>query len=226
MQFEIKGTPFPVLTCDVSSGESMVCQKGAMCWMSPNMEMSTNAGGGIGKMFSRAISGESIFQNIYTAKGGDGHIAFASSFLGTILPMQVSAGNSIVAQKKAFLASESNVSFEIFFQEKIGAGFFGGEGFIMQKFSGNGYVFLEIDGSVVEYTLKKDEVMLIDTGYLAAMETTVGISIEKVKGLKNMVFGGEGLFNTKVTGPGKIWLQTMPLSQMCSTIAPYVVTNK
>lgn len=225
MRYEIKGSPLPVVICQLENGEALKTEKGAMSWMSPNMEMTTNAGGGIGKMFSRAFSGESIFQNVYTARGGAGLIAFASSFPGNIMPMQVSAGKSIVAQKSAFLASESGVDMSIFFQKKLGAGFFGGEGFIMQKLSGNGLVFLEIDGSVIEYDLAAGQSLLVDTGYLAAMEETVSIDIESVKGIGNALFGGEGLFNTRITGPGHVWLQTMPISAVAGSIRPFIQTG-
>ncbi len=225
MRYEIKGSPLPVVICQLENGEALKTEKGAMSWMSPNMEMTTNAGGGIGKMFSRAFSGESIFQNIYTARGGAGLIAFASSFPGNIMPMQVSPGKSIVAQKSAFLASESGVDMSVFFQKKLGAGFFGGEGFIMQKLSGNGLVFLEIDGSVIEYDLAAGQSLLVDTGYLAAMEETVSIDIESVKGIGNALFGGEGLFNTRITGPGHVWLQTMPISAVAGSIRPFIPTG-
>lgn len=221
MKFEIKGSPLPVVIMTLESGESVNTQKGAMSWMSENMKMETNAGGGIGKMFSRAFSGESMFQNVYTAKGGPGLLACASTFPGDILPVEVNAGRTIVAQKSAFLASERGVNMEMFFQKKVGAGFFGGEGFIMQKFSGNGVVFLEIDGSIVEYDLQAGQSMMIDTGYLAAMDATVSIDIETVKGVGNMLFGGEGFFNTKITGPGHVWLQTMPVSQVANCLRPY-----
>lgn len=225
MRYEIKGSPLPVVICQLENGEALKTEKGAMSWMSPNMEMTTNAGGGIGKMFSRAFSGESIFQNIYTARGGAGLIAFASSFPGNIMPMQVSPGKSIVAQKSAFLASESGVEMSVFFHKKFGAGFFGGEGFIMQKLSGNGLVFLEIDGSVIEYDLAAGQSLLVDTGYLAAMEETVSIDIESVKGIGNALFGGEGLFNTRITGPGHVWLQTMPISAVAGSIRPFIPTG-
>lgn len=221
MKYEIKGTPLPVVICTLAPGESMSTERGAMSWMSPNMRMSTNAGGSIGKAFSRMFSGESMFQNTYTAEGREGMIAFASSFPGEILAVPISGGSGIVAQKTAFLASESTVSMEVFFQKKLGSGFFGGEGFIMQRFSGQGMLFLEIDGSVIEYELARGEAMLIDTGYLACMEATVSIDIEAVKGLGNMVFGGEGLFNTRVTGPGRIWLQTMPASAIAGVLQPF-----
>jgi len=225
VKYEIKGTPLPVVVCNLEAGESLKTEKGAMSWMSGNMQMETNAGGGLGKMFSRAISGESIFQNVYTSQGGPGMIAFASSFPGNILAMEVSANRTVIAQKSAFLASEKDVNMEIFFQKKLGAGFFGGEGFIMQKFTGNGMVFLEIDGSIVEYDLAPGETMILDTGHLAVMDGTVSIDIQTVKGVGNVLFGGEGLFNTKVTGPGHIWLQTMPASNVASALSPYLVKN-
>lgn len=193
--------------------------------MSPNMQMSTNAGGGIGKMFSRAVSGESMFQNKYTAVSGVGEIAFASSVPGHILPVEISASRTIVAQKSAYLASSPDVDLSIFFQKKIGAGFFGGEGFIMQKLSGSGIAFLEIDGSIVEYDLAQNESILIDTGYLAAMDATCSVDIETVKGIGNALFGGEGFFNTRVSGPGHIWLQTMPISSIAGSIRPYIPTG-
>lgn len=226
MQYEIKGTPLPVVICNVDAGESMITEKGGMSWMTPNMSMNTNAGGSFGKAMSRVFSGESMFRNVYTAEGGPGQIAFASSFPGEILAINVSPTNTIVAQKSAFLASESGVATSIHFQRKFGAGFFGGEGFIMQKFEGNGVVFLEIDGSVITYDLQPGQSLLIDTGYLAAMDATVSIDIESVKGIGNKLFGGEGFFNTKVTGPGRVWLQTMPASAVASSVAPYMTTNR
>lgn len=221
MEYQIKGTPFPVVICRLGANESMSCQRGGMAWMSPNMQMQTNAGGGLGKLFSRAISGESIFQNIYTAQGGVGEIAFSASVPGNILPVQISPSKTIVAQKSSFLASETSVELSIFFQKKIGAGFFGGEGFIMQKLSGNGMAFLEIDGSLIEYDLNANESILVDTGYLAAMDSTCSIDIETVKGIGNAFLGGEGFFNTRVSGPGHIWLQTMPLCALAGSLKPY-----
>ncbi len=225
MKYEIKGTPLPVVICTLDRDESMKTEKGAMSWMSPNMEMTTNAGGSVGKAFSRMFSGESMFQNIYTARGGPGMIAYASSFPGEIKAFQIDGAHEIVAQKSAFLASDSGVEMSIFFQKKFGAGLFGGEGFIMQKFSGNGMVFLELDGSIMEYELSAGQSLLIDTGYLAAMDATVSIDIESVKGIGNKLFGGEGFFNTRVTGPGKVWLQTMPASSVAGAIAPFISTG-
>ncbi len=221
MRYEIKGTPLPVVICYLAANESLKCEKGAMSWMTPNLNMTTNAGGGVGKMLSRALSGESMFQNVYTAMGGDGMIAMASSFPGEIKAIDV-AQMPIVAQKSAFLGSEAGVNMEIFFQKKLGAGFFGGEGFIMQRFSGQGVVFLEFDGAIIDYQLNPGQSILVDTGCLAAMEASCSIEIERVQGLKNVMFGGEGLFNTRVTGPGHVWLQTMPASNLAAVVSSYI----
>ena len=209
MRFEVQGTPMPVAICYLEAGESVKTEKGAMSWMSPNLRMETE-GGGIGKMFSKAFSGESMFHNIYTAEGGPGMIAMASSYPGEIMIVDVT-NNPIIAQKHAFLACETSVDMKIHFQRKLGSGFFGGEGFIMQSFSGTGKVALEIDGSVISYELAAGQSMLLDTGTLAMMTAGVSIDIESVKGIGNKLLGGEGFFNTRVTGPDKIWLQTMPM---------------
>ena len=221
MQYELKGGAFPVVVCRLNSGESMITEKGSMVWMTPNMEMTTTGGGGIGKMFSKALTGESMFQNIYTARG-EGMITFGSSFPGQILPLEVTPGKSFILQKSAFLASEAGVQLSMHVNQKLGAGFFGGEGFIMQKLSGRGLAFLEIDGSAVEHELAAGERLIVDTGYLAMMSESCSIDIQSVKGVKNVLFGGEGLFNTVVTGPGKIVLQTMPLSSFVGTIAAFL----
>lgn len=193
-----------------------------MSWMSPNMKMETTSNGGIGKAFGRMFAGEAIFQNRYTAMGGNGMIAFASSFPGSILDYQIAPGRELIVQKSGFLAAEAGVELSVFFQKKLGAGFFGGEGFIMQRLSGCGTAFLEFDGHVIEYDLQPGQQIVVDTGYLAAMENTCGIEIQSVPGIKNMVFGGEGLFNTVITGPGRIWLQTMPMSNVAAEILKFM----
>ena len=218
MRYNITGEPMPVVICDVEANESMITEKGSMVWMSPNMEMQTSAGG-LGKAFGRMFSGESMFQNVYTARGGPGMIAFASSFPGSIRAVDIDPQHPIVVQKSGFLASESGVDLSIFFQKMAGAGFFGGEGFIMQKLSGRGIAFLEIDGSAVEYDLAPGQQLIVDTGNLAMMDETCSIDIQSVKGVKNVLFGGEGMFNTVVTGPGHVVLQTMPLSAFAGSIA-------
>ena len=225
MQYELKGGAFPVVVCRLSSGESMITEKGSMVWMTPNMEMTITGGGGIGKMFSKALTGESMFQNIYTARG-EGMITFGSSFPGQILPLEVTPGKSFILQKSAFLASEAGVQLSMHVNQKLGAGFFGGEGFIMQKLTGNGIAFAEVDGELVEYTLAPGEQMVVDTGYVMGFELSVSMDIQQVKGLKNMVLGGEGLFNTVLTGPGKIWLQTMPISGVAAAFQPFLTFGK
>ncbi len=221
MKYTIQGEPMPVVICELDQNETVISESGAMSWMSPNMEMQTS-GGGAGKMFGRMFSGESLFQNYYTARNGQGMIAFASSFPGAIRAFEITPQNPIICQKKAFLASTAGVELSVHFQKKLGAGFFGGEGFIMQRLSGSGIAFIEVDGSTVEYTLAPGQQMLIDTGYLAMMDATVQMDIQRVHGVKNVLFGGESLFNTVVTGPGRILLQTMPISQFASTVAAMI----
>lgn len=225
MKYEIKGDSLPVVICELENGEKMITESGAMCWMSPNMKMETSSNGGVGKVFGRMVSGEKMFQNIYTATNGTGTIAFASSFPGSIRAFEISPGNELIVQKSGFLASEAGVNLSVFFQKKIGSGLFGGEGFVMQKLSGNGIVFVEIDGSTVEYDLQPGQQIVIDTGYLAAMSSTCSIEIQTVPGIKNVLFGGEGLFNTVVTGPGKVILQTLPISNVAAAIRPFIPTG-
>lgn len=220
MKYELKGGDFPVVICQLEDGESMITEKGSMVWMSPNMEMKTS-GGGLGKMFSKAFSGESMFQNIYTAHGS-GMIAFGSSFPGKILPIQIVPGREFILQKSAFLASETGVELSIHFNKRLGAGFFGGEGFIMQKLSGNGLAFAEIDGDLIEYDLVPGQQIIVDTGYVAGFESTVSMDIKQVAGIKNKLLGGEGFFNTVLTGPGKVWLQTMPISAVAGSIRAFI----
>ena len=223
MRYEIKGGSFPVVVCQMESGEQMITEKGSMVWMSPNMQMDTR-GGGLGKMFSKAFSGESMFQNIYTAKGA-GMIAFGSSFPGQIKAVTIAPGREMILQKSAFLAAESGVELSIHFRKSLGTGFFGGEGFIMQRLSGSGTAFVEIDGSLMEYTLQSGQQIVVDTGNVAGFEPSVRMEIRQVPGLKNMLLGGEGLFNTILTGPGQVWLQTMPICNVASSIRPYIPTG-
>ncbi|RHP52788.1 TIGR00266 family protein [Clostridiaceae bacterium AF31-3BH] len=223
MKYEVKSGSFPVVECRLEDGEKMITESGSMVWMSPNMQMETT-GGGMGKMFSKVLSGENMFQNIYTAKG-EGLIAFGSSFPGKILPLEISAGKEFILQKSAFLASEAGVELSIHFNKKLGTGFFGGEGFIMQKLSGHGTAFAEVDGELVAYELKAGQQMVVDTGYVLGFETSVSMDIQQVKGLKNKLLGGEGFFNTILTGPGKIWLQTMPLANVAMAIRPFIPTG-
>ena len=218
MKYRIEGEPLPVVVCELEANEQMITESGGMSWMSPNMKMETTSNGGIGKAFGRMFSGESLFQNRYTAEGGPGTIAFASSFPGSIRAVEITPDKPVIVQKSAFLASETGVELSVHFQKKIGAGFFGGEGFIMQKLTGNGMAFLEIDGHAVEYELAAGQEMIIATGYLAVMDASCTMDIVAVKGAKNMLLGGEGFFNTVVRGPGKIVVQTMPASKLAQTL--------
>ena len=226
MKYQIEGETLPVVVCELEANEKMISERGSMVWMSPNMKMETSANGGIGKVLGRMFSGEGMFQNIYTAQGGEGMIAFASSFPGNIKAFQIEPGQEMILQKSAFLASEANLELSVFFQEKLGTGIFGGEGFIMQKVSGTGVVFAEFDGHIVEYDLQVGEQMIVDTGCLAAMTAGCQMTIQTVPGIKNKLFGGEGLFNTVITGPGHLWLQTMPISQVAGAIARYMPTGE
>ncbi|HIV87848.1 MAG TPA: TIGR00266 family protein [Candidatus Pygmaiobacter gallistercoris] len=220
MQYRIDGTPLPVVICTLAAGETMITESGGMAWMTPNMKMETS-GGGVGRMLGRMFSGESLFLNRYTAQGGEGMIAFASSFPGSILPVEIGPGSGMICQKRSFLASEAGVELSVFFQKRFSSGFFGGEGFIMQKLSGRGTAFLEIDGHAVEYQLREGQSLVVDTGYLAAMSESCSIDIVSVPGVKNMLFGGEGIFNTVVTGPGKVVLQSMPISAVAGVLRPF-----
>lgn len=225
MNYKIVGEPLPAVICDLDSGEVLITESGAMSWMTPNMKMETTSNGGIGKALGRMFSGDTLFQNRYTAQGGPGQIAFASCFPGSIRVFDIAPGKEMIVQKSAFLASEASVDLSIFFQKKIGAGFFGGEGFIMQKLSGHGTAFVEIDGYAVEYDLAAGQSMVVDTGYLAAMDSTCSMEIVSVPGVKNMLFGGEGVFNTVVKGPGKIILQTMPINVVAGAVRPFIPTS-
>ncbi len=226
MRYEIKGETLPVAVCYLEEGEVMITERGSMSWMSPNMKMETTSNGGIGKALGRMFAGEAIFQNRYTAMGGNGMIAFASSFPGQIRTWDVRPGNEVIVQKAGFLAAEESVELSVFFQKKLGAGLFGGEGFIMQRLSGQGTAFLEFDGHVVEYNLQPGQQIVVDTGYLAAMDATCSMEIKTVPGIKNMVFGGEGVFNTLITGPGRVWLQTMPISGVAAEILRFMPASK
>ena len=224
MNYEIKGGNLPVVICHLKKGEYMLSDSGAMSWMDPVMKMETTSGG-LSKAFGRMFSGETIFQNQYQATE-DGMIAFASSFPGSIKAIEVNPGHEIIVQKSAFLAGSENIEVSVFLNKKISSGLIGGEGFIMTKIKGTGTVFLEIDGSAIEYDLLPGQQMIIDTGYLAMMEATCTMEIQSIKGIKNKLLGGEGFFNTVITGPGKIILQTMPISAVAITLIPFLPNGK
>ena len=225
MQYEIIGEAFPAVKCMLAKGEAMKCEGGSMSWMDRGIVMSTEGGGGLGKALGRALSGEKIFFNRFACNAPQGEIVFASSFPGRIIPVQLAAGQTIIAQKSAFLACEETVNVDVHFRGKVGAGVFGGMGFIMQKFTGPGTVFLEIHGGLASYELAAGEEKVVDGPHLAIIGSGVDFEIEKIKGMKNIMLGGEGLFNTIVHGPGKIWLQTIPIPNVAAAIAPYLPTK-
>lgn len=214
MKYKIIGGNFPAVRCLLDPGEAIICESGGMSWKDSSIKMETK-GGGAGKMFKRAFSGESMFTNRYVAEAP-----------GEIVAVKLDGSKSIIAQKSAFLASEEGVQMDIFFQKKLGSGFFGGEGFIMQKFSGTGMVFLEVDGATVTYELGPGESKSMDTGHLVIMEDTCTMDIERIKGFKNVLLGGEGLFNTVVKGPGKIVIQTMPIAKTAQVLGTYISKDK
>ena len=204
MRYEIKGVPFPAAICYLEAGEQMITEGGGMSWMSPNMVMETTTNGGLGKAIGRIFTNDKMFQNRYTCQGGNGMIAFASCFPGDIKAIEVHPGEEIICQKSAFLASTPGVN--------------------MEKFSGQGLLFIEIDGSPIEYNLLAGEQLVLDTGHVVMMSGTCSLDVQTVKGVKNVLFGGEGLFNTVVTGPGKVLVQTMPISNLANAIIPYMPT--
>lgn len=225
MQYQIIGGDFPAVICNLNPEESMITEKGSMIWMTSNMDMQTQ-GTSLGKAFGRMFSGESIFQNVYTAKHGPGMITFGSSFPGSIKTINLRQGESIVAQKGAFLAATPSVQLSTVFQKKMMSGFFSGEGFIMQQITGPGIIFLELDGAEWSYDLKAGEQLIVDTGNVAMIDGTCSIDVQTVKGVKNKLFGGEGFFNTVITGPGKVVLQTMPMSALADAIAATIPSSK
>lgn len=224
MEYTIVGEPLPVVLCDLQPGEGMISENGGRSWVRGEITTETK-GGGAGKMIGRMFSGESLFLSHYTAKVPS-QIAFSASFPGSIRAIELGHGESVVVQKRGFLAATSSVELSVFFQKKFGAGLFGGEGFVMQKLTGPGVAFVEIDGYAVEYTLAAGEKLVCDTGVVALMDETCRMEIETVKGLKNKVLGGEGLFDTIVYGPGKVTVQTMTANGLASTLAPFLPNTK
>ena len=219
MKYEIKNQPFTVLTLYMNQGEGIKCQSGAMAWMSPGIQMETRTGG-LGGMFKKALVGESLALNHYTAAQA-GELTLAKHCPGDIMVFNIGE-TPIIAQKTSFLAATENVNMDIYLQQRAATGFFGGEGFLMQRYSGSGYAWLEIDGSVQERELAAGEKLIVDSGYVAAMEATCSMEIQTVKGFTNVLLGGEGLFNTVVTGPGKVWLQTMPINALAMNLYAYM----
>lgn len=222
VSYRIDGTTLQVVTIQLQPGEVIYSESGGMSWMSANVEMKTHTGGGLGKMFKRALSGESLFITDFSVNSGNGMVAFASEFPGKIIPFDLGLGQSLIIQKDAFMCAEKSVDVDLHFRKRLGAGIFGGEGFIMQKVTGPGLVFAEVDGEVVEYSLQPGQMLKVDTGHLAMMEASVDFDVTMVKGISNILLGGEGLFLGTLRGPGKVWLQTMPMSKLAAKVAQFM----
>lgn len=219
MEFIIEGD-YPILRCKLNRGETIKTTAGAMSWMTENIDVEVTTGG-VMKGIARMFSGESMFFSYYTAGMDNQEIAFASSLPGTILNVKME-GRNLIAQKTAYLASEKTVDIESIFTKKFASGLLGGEGFVLQKLSGHGELFLEADGSLTEYNLGSGETLLVDQGHVFLFEESVSYEIKTIKGMKNIFFGGEGLFLVKLTGPGKVILQSMPISNLAARIIPFV----
>ena len=226
MKYRIIGETMPAVEVMFDMpGEEMYTQSGGMAWMTEGIEMSTNAKGGLMKGIGRMFAGESLFMATYRAQQAGAMIAFASTVAGRILPVDVTATGGLICQKGAFLCAQESVNLNITFSKKISAGLFGGEGFILQDLSGQGMAFLEVDGDLVEKTLQPGEVLKVDTGNVVAFERTVGYEVETVKGLGNIFFGGEGLFLTRLVGPGRVVLQTQNVAEFAGRIARFIPTS-
>lgn len=225
MKYQIQGSNLPVVSMTLNRGEKIYTQAGGLAWMDSNIVMDTNMRGGLGKSFARMFTGESLFMATYTATSDHAEISFASTFVGTILPVSLT-GRNLICQKDAFLCAEETVQLDTVFTKKLSAGLFGGEGFLLQKISGLGMAFLEIDGDLIEKELGVNEVLKIDTGHVAAFEENMSYEVEMVKGFKNILFGGEGLFLTTIKGPGKVYLQTMNMQKLAQRIIPFVPSSK
>lgn len=222
MKYEIKGRDLPYVEITLNKGEKVVTESGYMCWMDDGFTMDTSTNGGFAKGLGRLFTGNKFFQNNYIAGADNLKITFASSMPGAIVAVPISDGQSLIVQKKSFLAAHGNIDSSVFFNKKIGSGLFGGEGFILQKITGEGTVFIEIDGAYAEYVLEKGQKLIISSQHLVSMSETCQMDIQTVKGLKNIFLGGEGLFNTVVTGPGKVYVQSMPISKLAGVIDPYI----
>jgi len=225
MKYNISGTVMQTVNIELEKGEKVFSESGNMAWMSENIRMETNTRGGLFAGIKRRFAGESIFLNTFTCTEGTGIITFSSEFPGKILPIKLE-DKELICQKDAFMCAEDSVKLDMFFRKRLGAGFFGGEGFILQKLSGKGNAFVEIAGEITMIDLKKDQVIRVDTGHIAMFEPTVDFDIQLVRGAKNILFGGEGLFLSTLKGPGKVWLQSMPFSKFAARIGQYLLTRK
>jgi uncharacterized protein (TIGR00266 family) len=222
IRYEIIGTTLQAVVLTLQPGQVVYSEAGAMSWMDYHVNMEAKTGGGLGKMLGRLFTGESLFVVDYEATGSPGRVAFSNDFPGKVVPIQLAAGQSIVVQKDSFMCAEKSIQMEVHWQKRIGAGLFGGEGFLLQRLTGPGMFFAELDGEIVEETLQPGQTIKVDPGHVAMFEPTVEFEIEMVRGIKTILFGGEGLFVARLRGPGRIWLQTMPMANLVGQIVRYL----
>ena len=225
MRYDISGSVMQTVSIDLARGETIYAQTHAMAWMSDGITMDTHTGGGLFAGLKRAMSGGSLFITEYSAEQA-GHVAFAPRFPGQILPVVLATGQSLICRKETFLCAEKSVSLEIALQQRLGAGFFAGEGFILQRVTGPGTVFLDLSGEVVQKTLGPGERLRVHAGHIGMQEPSVSTDIQMVRGFRNILFGGEGLFLATLTGPGKIWLQSMPILNLAEEIARHLPSGE
>jgi len=224
MRYEIAGTTMQTVSIDLMPGEKVYSQTASMAWMSESIAMDTHTGGGLFAGLKRAVSGGGLFITEFGARS-PGHVAFAPRFPGQIIPRVLAAGESLICRKETFLCAESSVTLDIFVQQRLGAGLFGGEGFILQRVTGPGTVFLDLSGEVVEKTLAPGEKLLVHAGHIGMQEPSVTVDFQMMRGFRNVLFGGEGLFLATLTGPGKIWLQSMPIMNLAEEIARFLPSS-
>ena len=222
MEYDITGDNLQIVTLRLSEGERVYAEAGAMNHMSDNIQMEAKVRGGLLKGLMRKLAGESLFMTEFTPRGGPGYVAFAGNVPGKIKPIALGGGSEFIAQKDAFLCAESGVNLEITFTKRLGAGFFGGEGFILEKLSGDGVAFIHACGDFVEMELKAGEVIKVDTGSVVGFDASVEYDITTAGGIKSMLFGGEGIFLTRLRGPGRVILQSLSLANLAAALFPHM----
>jgi uncharacterized protein (TIGR00266 family) len=226
MKYDLQGTTMQLLIMELDQGEIVVSESGRLVYMTDNIKMDTKMKGGFWSAIKRKFAGESFFLVNFSSAAGSGIVTFGSEFPGKIIPLEIKPDQAIIAQKDAFICSQESVTFDATWTRKIGAGLLGGEGLILIKLTGSGMAFFNVGGEVTCIELKHGQKIRVDTGNLAMFDSTVGYSVERVKGIKNMIWGGEGLFLATCTGPGRVWVQSMPVGELAGKLAEYLPSNK
>ncbi len=224
MEDRILGTTMPVLEINLAAGESLISERGEMAWSSPNLQMQTNMGGagGFGGLMRRAMGGGGLMMTTFTAGGGPALVAFAAHLPGHIIPVDIAPGQGYMCQRHGFLCGSPGLSLSIGFQQSVGAGIWGGVGFMLQKVEGQGKAWFELSGEMVTYDLAAGQTLMVHPGHLALFQESVQLGVTMIRGVANRMFGGEGLFMLQVSGPGKIWLQSLPLPMLAADIEEYI----